>query len=140
MYAMYPKAVLLSFAAQGAIAFPWVVNQPGVDSTLLKRQQPPSGGGSAQNCPFNANHPGAAPITDEYPYNGARNGAPGKGQGGILVPDPNDAAHQFTAPDYSVDIRGPCPGRIIPLLKNPVIHTCRLLLASCVTTPIRVLN
>ena len=107
---MYSKPLLLFISVQGTYAYPWVASQPGVDSRLLKRQQPPTGAGSAANCPNNPNHPGAAPITDEYPYNGAMNGLPGKGQGGLLVPDPNDAAHQFVAPDYSVDIRGPCPG------------------------------
>ncbi|KAL9089856.1 MAG: hypothetical protein Q9159_002326 [Coniocarpon cinnabarinum] len=107
---MHSRSLLLSLVANGASAFPWVASQPGVDSSLLRRQQPGGGAGSAANCPFNANHQPAAPVTDEYPYNNARNGVPGAGQGGILVPDPNDKAHQFTAPDYSTDIRGPCPG------------------------------
>ena len=107
---MASKTFILSLAAQGASAFPWVVNQPGVDSSLLKRQQPPTGAGSAANCPFNANHEPAAPISSDYPYAGAQNGLPGTGKGAVLVPDPNDAAHQFVAPDPSTDIRGPCPG------------------------------
>ena len=123
---MYKRTTLLTLATQGAHAFPWVARQPGVNSNLLRRQQPPDGAGSAANCPFNPDHPGAAPITDEYPYNGAINGIPGKGQGGILVPDPNDAAHQFVAPDYSKDIRGPCPGTSMINLFNTSLyaHPC----------------
>jgi hypothetical protein len=76
---------------------------PDVDSSLLhkaKRQQP--GGyqdGGAATCPFNPDHPGATPITSEYPYNGAINGLPGKGVGGYQLPAPGDTAHQFTPPD-----------------------------------------
>ena len=110
--AMHFKGFLF-LAVQRTYAFPWIVNQPGVNPSLLKRQQPPSGAGSAADCPNNPVHPGAAPITDAYPYNGALNGVPGQGQGGVLVPDPNDAAHQFVAPDYTKDIRGPCPGTSI---------------------------
>ncbi|KAJ4294179.1 hypothetical protein N0V90_007869 [Kalmusia sp. IMI 367209] len=83
---------------------------PGVDSSLLRahknrpRQQP-----SPRDCPFNPDHKNAAPITDEYPYNGAKNGVAGKGVGGYQVPDPGDTAHAFEEPGPN-DIRGPCPG------------------------------
>lgn len=107
---MFCKALLASLAVDGAVAFPWVASQAGVDSSLLKRQQPPTGAGSAANCPFNANHKPAAPYNPKYPYNGARNGLPGKGVGGYQVPAPGDTAHAFVAPDYSTDIRDPCPG------------------------------
>ena len=90
-----------------ALAYPWVANMPGVDSSLLfknkalaKRQT---------TCPDNPNHPGAAPYSSEYPYTGAQNGLPGSAVGGIQVPAPGDTAHQFTAPGDD-DIRGPCPG------------------------------
>lgn len=84
---------------------------PGVDTSLLKRQDPnPNQPGGANQCANNPNHVPAAPVTSEYPYNNAKNGIPGEGKGGFLVPDPNDADHQFVAPDYSTDIRGPCPG------------------------------
>ena len=97
-----------------AYAFPWVADQPGVDSSLFtlshKRQQ--SGGGNPggpATCPFNADHTPAAPITSQYPYNNAQNGLPGNAQGGFLVPAEGDTAHQYVAPG-SNDIRGPCPG------------------------------
>ena len=40
----------------------------------MKRQQPGEGQGGPASCPFNANHEPAAPVTDEYPYNNAKNG------------------------------------------------------------------
>ncbi|KAF2422624.1 Cloroperoxidase [Tothia fuscella] len=90
-----------------ALSFPFVLYQPGIDASLFrnqKRQQP-----SPASCPFNANHQPAAPISSQYPYNGAKNGAPGKGVGGYQVPADGDTAHQFVAPGPN-DIRGPCPG------------------------------
>ena len=98
----------VAFAAEVVTAYPFVANMPGVDSSLFrnaKRQQ--SGGfqkGGPATCPFNPNHPGAAPITSQYPYNGAVNGLPGKGVGGYQVPAPGDTAHQFVAPGPN-DIR-----------------------------------
>ncbi|KAF2231593.1 Cloroperoxidase [Viridothelium virens] len=101
---------LVSFASL-VTPFPWVANQPGLKNHhLLARQQ--SGGGQPggpETCPFNTNHEGAAPITDTFPYNGAKGGVPGKGVGGYQVPAPGDDAHQFIAPTDE-DIRGPCPG------------------------------
>ena len=61
------------------------------------------------SCPFNSNHPGAAPYTSDFPYTGANNGLAGTGVGGILVPAEGDTAHAFEAPGPD-DIRGPCPG------------------------------
>ena len=88
-------------------AFPFVAEMSGVDSSLLRKA------GSKEkrqsNCPFNSNHPGAAPYNSEYPYTGAQNGLPGTGIGGIQVPAAGDTAHAFQAPG-SNDIRGPCPG------------------------------
>ncbi|PSK42079.1 hypothetical protein B9Z65_3993 [Elsinoe australis] len=110
---------IFSLFAASAEAFPWVARVPGVDSSPLsgaykaaraKRQQP--GGnqpGGAATCPFNANHQPAVPYNSKYPYNGARNGLPGKGKGGYQVPAPGDDAHRFIAPGPN-DIRGPCPG------------------------------
>ncbi|KAI9846883.1 MAG: hypothetical protein M1837_003495 [Sclerophora amabilis] len=95
------------FALDAALAFPWVANMPGVDSSAMdaahrhKRQ--------SDTCPFNANHPGAARYNDAFPYTGARNGLPGNAKGGIKVPADGDTAHQFEAPGPN-DIRGPCPG------------------------------
>ena len=109
--------IILSSLLTSAYAFPWVADAPGVDSSMLKgyreakakRQQVGTGPGSAASCPFNANHKAAAPITSQYPYNGAKNGVPGKGKGGYQVPASGDTAHQFVAPGPN-DIRGPCPG------------------------------
>ena len=90
-----------------ATAFPFVANMPGVDSSLLsKRSQHIK---RQSSCPFNANHPGAAPYSAMYPYTGAKNGSPGTQIGGIKVPADGDAAHAFEAPGPN-DIRGPCPG------------------------------
>ena len=86
------KSIAFTLLVVGAYSFPWVADQPGVHSPWAKhrklhtRQQPGSGPGSAATCPFNANHKPAAPITDKYPYNGAKNGQPGKGKGGYQVP------------------------------------------------------
>jgi hypothetical protein len=84
-------------------AFPFVAEMPGVDASLLrlksKRQQ--SGGsnpGGPATCPFNSNHVPAPGITAQYPYNGAKNGLPGKGVGGYQVPAPGDTAHYFVPP------------------------------------------
>lgn len=101
------RYALTSFAlaAELVAAFPFVARQPGVDTSLLKRQQP----GSAAACPFNPNHVPAPGIQAPYFYNNATNGLPGAGQGGYQVPAPGDTAHQFVAPGPN-DIRGPCPG------------------------------
>ncbi|KAI9727893.1 MAG: hypothetical protein M1828_005298 [Chrysothrix sp. TS-e1954] len=111
---MFIKSTLaLALAIESAIAFPFVANQAGVDSSLFKnakRQQPGQGAQDPASCPVNPNHKGAAKFNAKYPYNGAKNGLPGKGVGGYQVPAPGDTAHAFVAPDYSVDIRGPCPG------------------------------
>ena len=111
---MFYLAVLCIFF-YGCHALPWVAGQPGVDTSLFlkghsKRQQ--SGGsnpGGPATCPFNPNHQAAAPITSQYPYNNARDGLPGNGAGGFLVPAEGDTAHQYVAPGAN-DIRGPCPG------------------------------
>merc|ERR1711977_355777 len=95
------NAVVSSLLVSGAAAFPWVAMQPGVDSSILRlkpRQQVGEGPGGPDTCPFNANHEDARPVTDEFPYNNAKNGVPG------------NPAHQFEAPNPNTDIRGPCPG------------------------------
>ena len=96
-------AVALAAQAFTATAFPFVAEMPGVDASLLrlkpKRQQ--SGGsnpGGPATCPFNPNHVPAPGITAQYPYNGAKNGLPGKGVGGYQVPAPGDTAHYFVPP------------------------------------------
>lgn len=107
------NSILLSLvAANAASAFPWVAMQQGVDGSMLNRRQQSGGGqqGGPDTCAFNPNHVKAAPVTSKYPYNNAKNGKKGNEKGGFLVPDPNDKDHEFRAPDYSRDIRGPCPG------------------------------
>ncbi|MCJ1387504.1 hypothetical protein MMC18_000347 [Xylographa bjoerkii] len=107
---MAPLIYSLAMMAQLTAAFPWVANMPGVDSSLLGRRSAPLKRQSDQaTCPFNTNHPGAAPYNSKYPYTGAQNGLPGTQVGGILVPAKGDTAHAFTAPGAN-DIRGPCPG------------------------------
>ena len=91
-------AILLFFTS--VWAFPWVADAPGVHSPWSKahqrahhkRQQPGEGPGGAASCPFNANHEPAAPATDDYPYNNAKNGLPGDAKGGYQVPDPVSSA------------------------------------------------
>lgn len=115
----------VALGASSVTAFPFVMNAPGVDSSMLAgrsnvlkarsnfaRQQ--SGGsnpGGNLDCPYIPwdEHVPAPGVTDEYPYNNAKNGAPGNGKGGYQVPAPGDTAHQFIAPGPN-DIRGPCPG------------------------------
>jgi hypothetical protein len=65
----------------------------------------------AATCPIHLIPQGAAPYSEYYPsqYTGARNGLPGTGKGGVLVPAANDTAHAYSPPSSS-DIRGPCPG------------------------------
>lgn len=123
---MLTKSTLtLALAIEGAVAFPWVATQPGVDSSILsniKRQQPGTGAQDPAVCPNNPNHKGAAPYNAKYPYNGARNGLPGKGKGGYQVPAPGDTAHAFVAPDYTKDIRGLCPGLNVAANHNFLSH------------------
>merc|ERR1712087_505768 len=107
------NAVVSSLLVSGAAAFPWVAMQPGVDSSILRlkpRQQVGEGPGGPDTCPFNANHEDARPVTSKYPYNNAKDGKPGNGKGGYLVPAPGDTAHEFRKPNPKTDIRGPCPG------------------------------
>lgn len=109
---MAPKSLLIALAtANSALAYPWVANAPGVDSSMLaprgSRLRMPR---DSPDCPFNPNHEPAAPITSQYPYNGAIHGQPGNGKGGYLVPAAGDTAHEYRAPNPQTDIRGPCPG------------------------------
>lgn len=99
------KQNLVLLFASGAAAFPWVAETQGVDASLLRHSTQKR----AATCPFNSDHVPAAPITSQYPYNGAIDGLPGNGQGGILVPAEGDTAHEYVAPGPN-DIRGPCPG------------------------------
>ncbi|KAK0938693.1 hypothetical protein LTR29_009792 [Friedmanniomyces endolithicus] len=109
------KQAIFALLVSGTYAFPWVAEQPGVDSSLFKarrahkRQQAGEGAGGPATCPFNANHVAASPVTSKYPYNNAKNGLPGLGKGGFQVPATGDTAHAFVAPGPN-DIRGPCPG------------------------------
>lgn len=101
-------------SANAAYAFPWVRDVPGVNSApLVARQQAPEPGGpgSAETCPFNANHVPAPEVTSQFPYNNAKNGRKGNEKGGYQVPAPGDNVHRFIAPTAR-DIRGPCPGLV----------------------------
>ncbi|KAK5119735.1 hypothetical protein LTR85_007311 [Meristemomyces frigidus] len=106
------SALLGLLAANTALAYPWVSNVPGVDSSMLGPRRSLASRALPYNnvCPANPNpHVPAAPITAKYPYLGAINGTPGTGKGGVQVPAPGDTAHYFRAPGQ-YDIRGPCPG------------------------------
>lgn len=105
---MYIHILVVTLAATTA-AFPFVSEIPGVDSSALRNAKRSSNSKRQSSCPFNPNHPGAAPYNSQYPYTGARNALPGTGVGGIKVPADGDTAHAFEAPG-SGDIRGPCPG------------------------------
>ncbi|KAK4498625.1 hypothetical protein PRZ48_009135 [Zasmidium cellare] len=102
---------LALIAAPAALAYPWVARMPGVDSSMLgaRSQASQFGARDSPQCPNNPNHVPAPLVTDQYPYNGAKNGKPGNGKGGYLVPAPGDTVHYFQAPG-PLDIRGPCPG------------------------------
>ncbi|KAL9003549.1 MAG: hypothetical protein Q9188_003590 [Gyalolechia gomerana] len=82
---------------------------PGIDTSALRTARRSPHDKRQSTCPFNPNHPGAAPYNSKYSYTGAKNGLPGIGVGGIKVPADGDTAHTFEAPG-SNDIRGPCPG------------------------------
>ena len=104
---MTRQLLFLLLSISIAHSFPFVADVPGVDSSMLNKKFQNTKRQSA--CPFNSDHPGAAPYTTEYPYTGATNGLPGTGIGGIKVPADGDTAHAFEAPGPN-DIRGPCPG------------------------------
>ena len=106
---MHLTILILTLAAHSVRPFPFVVDIPGVDSSLLHKDSGASNEKRQTTCPFNSVHPGAAPYNAKYPYTGARNGLPGTGKGGVLVPAAGDTAHAFQAPGPN-DIRGPCPG------------------------------
>ena len=106
---MHSKTLVFMLVLESALAYPFVAQMPGVDSSLLRNAKRGSHEKRQTTCPFNSNHPGAAPYSTAYPYLGAQNGAPGNGKGGILVPAAGDTAHAFEAPGAD-DIRGPCPG------------------------------
>ncbi|KAF2821794.1 Cloroperoxidase [Ophiobolus disseminans] len=111
---MLLRILLLASFAPSIAAWPWVAGVPGVDLSVIQaipenllkqaRQMGPD-----PTCPFNPDHPGAAPFDVRYPYTGSIGGLPGTGVGGVEVPSPGDMAHQFTPPGPN-DIRGPCPG------------------------------
>jgi hypothetical protein len=120
----------MALVAEAVTAYPFVADLPGVDSSLFRKRQQPGGfqKGGAATCPFNPNHVPAAPVTAQYPYNGAINGLPGKGIGGYQVPAPGDTAHQFVAPGPN-DIRKSCHS----LIKYP--NTTRSLTLTRRTLP-----
>lgn len=106
---MHSAIFTFILAVEPALAFPFVAEIPGVDSSLLRKTRRDPNEKRQSSCPFNSVHPGAAPYNTDYPYTGAQNGLPGTGKGGLLVPAAGDTAHAFQAPGPN-DIRGPCPG------------------------------
>ncbi|SMQ55948.1 unnamed protein product [Zymoseptoria tritici ST99CH_3D7] len=71
---MAPKSIFFALAAvNGALAYPWVPQMPGVDSSMIGARAQELNARDAPNCPFNPNHEPAAPITDQFPYMGAKN-------------------------------------------------------------------
>lgn len=75
------------------------LNQKAAKANIFKHADP-------KNCPVNKDHKPAAKWNSKFPYNHAKNGLPGKGKGGYLVPHPEDEDHKFIHPGPN-DIRGP---------------------------------
>jgi hypothetical protein len=62
------------------------------------------------SCSDSSPERGLISLASQYPYGGAKiNGLPGSQIGNVLVPDPNDTAHQYQDPPPGA-FRGPCPG------------------------------
>jgi len=101
MYALLPVLLALVGDANGYAWMEKLAN--GEPATTLDKR--------AATCPIHLTPQGAAPYSEYYPskYTGARDGLPGTGKGGVLVPAANDTAHAYSPPSSS-DIRGPCPG------------------------------
>jgi hypothetical protein len=78
------SSILLLSSASTAWGYGWVASQAGVDASLL-REARYANQKRQSSCPFNAEHKGAAPYSDTYPYTGAKNGLPGSQKGGIKV-------------------------------------------------------
>jgi hypothetical protein len=99
---MHHSILLLVALSTSIDAYAWMKDLDTRDSSPL---EPP-----AATCPVNALPKGAAPYSSDYPsaYTGAKNGLPGTGKGGVLVPATGDSAHAYVAPRPN-DIRGPCP-------------------------------
>ncbi|KAI5198107.1 hypothetical protein E4T38_07712 [Aureobasidium subglaciale] len=104
---MYTQIPILLTIAGTVNGYAWMerIANGGPAATLDKR---------APICPIHLAPQGAAPYSDYYPskYTGAKNGLPGTGKGGVLVPAAGDTAHAYSPPSPS-DIRGPCPGSVI---------------------------
>lgn len=121
------KLAALSAIVGSAAAFPALLNLNGKDSLLdlkgsgkdkiidlsvldLNKKAEKANmfpAADPKNCPVNKNHVPAAKWNPKFPYNHAKNGLPGKGVGGYLVPHPDDEDHKFIQPDLTRDIRGP---------------------------------
>jgi hypothetical protein len=101
LYALLPLLLTMFSDADG---YAWMEKLThGEPATTLHKR--------AATCPVHLTPQGAAPYSEYYPsrYTGARDGLPGTGKGGVLVPAANDTAHAYSPPSSS-DIRGPCPG------------------------------
>ena len=123
-------------ALPSVFSFGWVAQMPGINnkellqthSGLVKRQTA-KGCYAESCCPFTSPRVGARPFTTQFPYLGAKNGAPATRLGNIEVPTDNDVAHNFEAPGAG-DIRGPCPG-LNTMANHHVNHRGFLLPESC---------
>jgi hypothetical protein len=91
MYVSTSCILALAHVAPMVSAFPWMANIPGIDLSIIheheenfakpkQRRQ-----GLDPTCPFNPEHPGAAPFDPAFPYTGSIGGLPGTGIGGIQV-------------------------------------------------------
>ena len=82
---IYYFALLVALTATVS-TFPFILDMPGVDASLITKGSSEAHVKRQSTCPFNPNHLGAAPYSSAFPYLGAKNGLPGTGQGGIKVP------------------------------------------------------
>lgn len=91
------RSVILLFSLRIVLAFP-----------LFAARSSTTSASASTISHFDASS--ASPITSQYLYGGAQNdGLPGLGLGSILVPAPDDKAHQYQDPPSGAQ-RGPCPG------------------------------
>jgi hypothetical protein len=94
------KLAILSTALIGStVAFPALLNLNGKDKLLDLSV-------IDLNVKTEEKNTFAAADPKNCPYNNAKNGLPGSGKGGYVVPHPDDEAHKFIAPG-PLDIRGP---------------------------------
>lgn len=107
---MYQSAGFLLALLGVAQAYPWALDiaSGGDLEALAGNVNIGSLQQRAGTCPTILKRKGAAPYSSYYPskYTGAKNGKPGNGKGGVLVPAKGDTAHAYVAPGPNA-IRGP---------------------------------